>query len=52
MIEIREIKFRGLEEEAHIEGGIACGIGTCSGSACGIGCGIASGSACGLGCPK
>ncbi len=52
MIEIREIEFQGVQEEAQVQGGVVCGVGTCGGAACGVGCGLATGSACGAGCSK
>lgn len=52
MVEIKEVEFVKVPEEADIEGGVICGVGTCGGVACGAGCGIATGSACGWGCAK
>lgn len=52
MIEIREIEFQGVPEEAQVQGGVVCGVGTCGGAACGVGCGLSTGSACGAGCSK
>lgn len=52
MIEITELSVVGYAPAEDSMGGVACGIGTCSGIGCGLGCPVSSGSGCGLGCPK
>lgn len=52
MIEIKELTFHEIPEEAEIQGGAICGIGTCGGIACGASCPISAGSGCGFGCSK
>ncbi len=50
-IEIQEIELENKGKEVdNLQGGFLCGIGTCSGIACGAGCPVSAGSGCGLGC--
>lgn len=53
MIEINEMEIvREREPDSSVDGGVACGIGTCGGIGCGFGCPIAAGSGCGSFCPN